>query len=92
MNAALTRVGYSYGWAKNFLHSLDKLFDNRVIFRRLGLWKKLPNCSFLVAEAFNFEYYGFGIKAYAASPDDIHDFCVNNPDKYKLVGRHVYTG
>ena len=76
-------LGKTYGYTKLFFQLLDhSLLGGRVFFRRMGV-KSLPICSTLVAQAYASAGLDFGIKAKAASPDDLWDFATNEPEKYK---------
>ncbi len=55
------------------------------VFRRLAFMKRYPICSWLVAHSSNEVGKHFDVDAGAATPDDIWDFCVGNPDKYRTV-------
>lgn len=70
-------VGKKYGWTKVFLHSLG--------LQRLSVIDKWPICSYVVGKAFETVGYTFGRPGNAITPDDIHDFILENEDKYELV-------
>jgi hypothetical protein len=82
---AETFVGKKYGVLKLGLHLADWFLDGAYVFRRLGRMDRYPICSYTVARSFQAAGKDFGVSDYAASPDDIWDFCVNNPDKYRFV-------
>ena len=74
----LKYIGCKYGWWKILLHAIG--------LKRWCSFKKRPICSFLVGVMYDVKGYTFGkTPNMALDPDDIHDFCVNNPDKYELV-------
>jgi hypothetical protein len=78
-------VGRKYGYLKLGLHLLDWMCGGAYLFRRLGRMDKYPICSYVVASAFKAIKADFGISNYGASPDDMWDFIVKNPDKYEFV-------
>lgn len=43
------------------------------------------NCSYSLAQSFSVANKNFGVPPNTASPDDILDFCMNNPDKYEKI-------
>lgn len=94
VDAAYRRIGEQYGYAQLATQLLDnKLFGNRVIARRLFSSSKTAICSRLVLEAFATRGYDFGRPPFAASPDDVFDFCLDHPEKYQQVwqGRPIDT-
>jgi len=78
-------VGYKYGWWKLFLQFGDWCLGEKVFFRKLATIEKYPICSFAVARSFSTVNRNFGVSPNAASPDDMIDFCLANPDKYKFI-------
>lgn len=78
-------VGRKYGYGKIVAHALDGLLGGAYVFRRLTNSDAYPICSWLVAHAYLAAGKDFGVKAGAATPDDIADFVVRNPDKYEQV-------
>lgn len=78
-------VNRKYGYLKIVLHLLDWFLLGAYVFRRLGRMDKYPICSYVVASAFKAAGKNFGVSNYAASPDDILDFCVREADKYRFV-------
>lgn len=88
--SAMAYVGERYGWWKLFFHLGDAVIskvagrDVRLLRRALFV-KSRPICSFLVAKAFAAVGLGFGVKPGSADPDDVADFCRQNPDKYELI-------
>jgi hypothetical protein len=68
-------VGWLFGWQ----------FSDVYLFRLLIPGKKYPICSWVVADAFAEADKDFGVEVGMATPDDIWDFVVNNPDKYKEI-------
>lgn len=79
------KVGNTYGYGKVVLHALRKfgipLLDKVEAFQ-VEEW---PICSYLVAKAFDRVGLDFGVKAGMATPDDIYDFVIHNPDKYEPI-------
>lgn len=69
--------GRKYGYWKLFMHALDRIFNNRYVFRRLAGMDDYPICSWLVAYVYD-RVLGvqFGGPPDAAQPDDILDHCV----------------
>jgi hypothetical protein len=82
---ANTYVGKDYGYLKILAHLGDWLLQGAYFFRRFVQLDKYPICSWLVAHAYSFIGKDFGVDARAASPDDIWDFCLSNPDKYAVI-------
>ena len=76
--------GRDYGTWQAAMHLLDWALMGAYVFRRLGS-DDYPICSWVVAHAFNEVGLPFGCPPGAADPDDIWDFCVENPDKYQCV-------
>ena len=74
---ALEYRGRMYGIFKLFAHALDRLFDNRYVFRRNIRMDKYPICSWIVAYVYK-RVLGllFGCPPNAAQPDDILDYCM----------------
>ena len=87
VNAAYRRIGERYGYPQLFAQLTDtKLFAGKNVARRLFAGPShRAVCSRLVAEAYGTAGYDFGVPAYAASPDDIFDFCTFRSDKYDGV-------
>ena len=91
------QVGKKYGYRMIIAHFLDWLlgrmlgwllgwqFSNVYLFRRLIPGNKYPICSWVVADAFAEAGKDFGVEVGMATPDDIWDFVLNNPDKYKEI-------
>jgi hypothetical protein len=77
--------GRRYGYAKLVTHLLDYALNGAYVFRRLTSSDNYPICSWVVAQAFSHASLNFGVEPGAATPDDIWDFCVANPDKYTKV-------
>lgn len=82
---AETYAGRGYGYLKILAHMGDWILQGAYVFRRLVGSDKYPICSWLVAHAYSFIGKTFGVDAGAASPDDIWDFCIANPDKYAVI-------
>ena len=83
--AAEGYVGRRYGVLTLVAHLADWVLQGAYVFRRLTNDDRYPICSWLVAHAFKRVGKSFGVAPGAASPDDVWDFCVNNPDKYAVV-------
>jgi len=79
------QVGKKYGYCMIVAHLLDWLFLGAYLFRRLIPGNKYPICSWVVADAFAEVGKDFGVEVGMATPDDIWDFIINNPDKYKEI-------
>jgi hypothetical protein len=91
------QVGKKYGYRMIVAHFLDWLsgrmlgwlfgwqFSDVYLFRLFISCKKYPICSWVVADAFAEADKDFGVEVGMATPDDIWDFVVNNPDKYKEI-------
>lgn len=95
---AESQVGKNYGYLKLLTHfgdwgvtaaksaiTLGRCRGDVYFFRRLTKNGNYPICSWLVSHAYAFVGKDFGVDAGAASPDDIWDFCIENPDKYLMV-------
>jgi hypothetical protein len=78
-------VGDDYGYLKLLAYAADWCLGERNVFRRLCRIDSRPICSYLVARSYEAAGLDFGVDDYAASPDDILDFCTGNPDKYVFV-------
>lgn len=85
VNRAEKYVGRQYGYLKILAHALDGLLGGAYVFRRFTNADAYPICSWLVAHAYLAAGKDFGVQAGAATPDDIADFVVRNPDKYEQV-------
>ncbi len=83
--AAEEYVGRTYGYLKIAAHLLDWLFFGVYFFRRLARMDDYPICSWLVAHSFEAAGKNFGLPPGKASPDDIWDFVITNPEKYRVV-------
>jgi hypothetical protein len=75
--------GRKYGYGKIALHLLRKLTG-------WDFWlshqtERYPICSYLVANAWKQAGLDFGCDERLATPDDIHDFMLTNPDKYQFI-------
>ena len=79
---AQTFVGHKYGYLKILTHFLDYFLNGKVFFRKLCKDDTTPICSWVVARSFEAICLDFGVESYAANPENIYDFCKNNPDKY----------
>jgi hypothetical protein len=88
-----SRIGDRYGYHKLGLHLLQKIpLPGKWRILNIGASKwlnsridKTPICSYIVAEAYHRAGLDFGVKASLATPDDIWDFCVSEPDKYSVL-------
>jgi len=70
--------GKTYGYYKIALHVLDRLLNNRYVFRRLIKDNEYPICSWLVAYVYDRVLgYHFGTEPNAAQPDDLLDHCLD---------------
>ncbi len=70
--------GKTYGFWKIALHMLDRLLNNRYVFRRLIKDNEYPICSWLVAYVYDRVLkYQFGAPPNAAQPDDLLDHCLD---------------
>ena len=68
-----------YGYLKVAAHALDRLLNNRYLFRRLARVDNYPICSWLVAFVYDRSLgIQFSVPPNAAQPDDILDSCVRN--------------
>lgn len=83
--AANKYVGRVYGYIKILAHLFDWILFNAYLFRRIARVDKYPICSWLVAKCYAKANKDFGIDAGMASPDDIWDFIMANPDKYEEI-------
>lgn len=76
------QVGRKYGYGKLVLHLFRKITrDPRWL--RFSSLDQYPICSYLVARSFEKYGYDFGVPYSMATPDDMHDFCLANPEKYQ---------
>lgn len=77
MKKSLDYHGRVYGFIKLLPHALDRLFNNRYVFRRLLWMDDYPICSWLVAYVYDRVLsYHFGTPPNAAQPDDLLDHCI----------------
>jgi hypothetical protein len=83
--AAEGYVGRKYGYATIAAHLLDWVLLGAYVFRRFVGCDNYPICSWLVAHAYKKVGKHFGVPARAASPDEIWDFVVENPDKFRMI-------
>jgi hypothetical protein len=82
----LSDVGQGYPWWHFPLFAVDcLLFNEDVVARKLIDKSDLKVCSTKTACAFAKAGLFFGVKEWSATPDDMWDFCVNNPDKYTMI-------
>lgn len=85
VDRAVGYVGDGYGYLKIVAHLIDWCLGGRYVARRVVAMDNYPICSWVVAQAYADAGLNFGVPAGAASPDDIWDFCLANPDKYEVV-------
>lgn len=85
-------VGKTYGYVKIVLHLGDWVLknikggnSNPYFFRRFAKMDNYPICSYSLAQSYSADEKDFGVPPNTASPDDIWDFCVANPDKYAFI-------
>ena len=82
----LSDVGADYPWWQFPLFFTDwLLFDEKVVTRKWINHAKHKVCSTKTARAYVQAGLFFGVPEYAATPDDMYDFCIKNPDKYQLI-------
>ena len=81
---AMKQVGKTYGYTKVVAHFLDWCLLGAYCFRRIADSPNYPICSWLVAHAFASVGKSFGVELGKATPDDIYDYCMANPDKYVM--------
>lgn len=93
VNYAKTREGRKYGYKAILFHALDgilgKIFGKDVLYFRKKFIKSWDAkvCSSFVGTIFGKFGYTFGTRrGHFLTPDDIWDFCVENPDKWEFVG------
>lgn len=90
-SAVLDRLGAKYGMANVVAAALDGLLAKGLHKKSITLARKLldnpdePDCSILWAVEYMKHGYTFGIDGRLATPDDMWDFAVDNPDKYKII-------
>jgi hypothetical protein len=83
-------VGLKYGYLKIGAHFGDWVL-NRItrkelhFFRRAMKMDRYPICSWVVAKSYEAGGKTFGVKPGDATPDDIWDFCLENPDKFQFL-------
>lgn len=82
---AMKYVGNTYGYLKIATHLLDYFTGKHYVFRRLTNNDNYPICSWVVSHAYKAAGLDFGCDEGMADPDDIWDFCMNNPDKYHYI-------
>ena len=91
IRVSMQYVGDPYGTLKIIPHALDglmaKAFRKRDfrLFRTLCKIDTFPICSYLVAKSYAILDLDFGIQGSMATPDDIWDFALQNPDKYEII-------
>jgi hypothetical protein len=84
VEAACTMSAETYGYGKLLLQGLDVLARTEW-FTRHWTFTTMPICSWLVARAFSSEGLHFGVPDNSATPKDIWDFAVANPEKYAVL-------
>lgn len=85
VNEANDQVGRKYGYLKLLTHFLDWFLQGVYVFRRLTQNGKYPICSWLVAHAYSKVNIHFNVAPGAAQPDDIWDYVISHPKKFKPV-------
>ncbi len=85
VETAESYVGRTYGYFQLVGHFLDWFLQGAYVFRRLTRSDKYPICSWVVAQSFARVNKFFRVDPGAASPDDIHDFVIQNPDRYREI-------
>jgi len=90
-------VGRRYGYLKLGTNLLDWVATNIraaipigerrdvYLFRRLTHDDNYPMCSWITSHSYAKRGKDFGVKAGAATPDDIWDFCLSHPEKYAVI-------
>ncbi len=84
------RVGERYGVGEFFTQAPDAVLSN-IFGRRIVLARRLnpmlpgTQCSGLIAGAFSAVSLDFGVEPYAATPQNIDDFCAGNPSRYEKI-------
>jgi hypothetical protein len=83
-NEVLDHVGQRYGWWKLLLqfgkNKLGQEWMGKVMFI-----DDRPICSFLIALAFEKAGLTFGIEGRSADPDEMMDYCLENPGNYQPI-------
>jgi hypothetical protein len=80
----LDHVGEKYGWWKILFHLGYKLTGKRAFLEPLFIDDR-PICHYLIAKAYEAAGLDFGSPARLLDPDEVMDFCRDNPDKYELI-------
>lgn len=80
-------VGRKYGYLKIVAHFLDWCLGGRYFFRRFARMDRYPICSWVVSYSYDAVHMDFGVPPWAASPDDIWDYCLSHPEEFVLVHR-----
>ena len=84
-------VGERYGYAKIALHGIYWLTGWDWVLN-FGFIKSRPICSYLVANAWKEAGLTFGMGlSKVPSPDDMMDFCAENPSRYQLIATYDQT-
>lgn len=88
-SAADLTLGCGYGFTNIGLQLVDALLG-KALRRRVHLARRFSSrrwheCSHDVALVWQAAGYDFGVDNGMATPDAIHDFCVERPDRYALV-------
>ena len=88
--AAMDLVGQIYGIPRLLAHGIDDIiFGHRRIIRKPTLG--LHICSSLVAWAYEQAGFDFGVPSWAADPDDIWDYIMENPatrTQWDIIARY----
>lgn len=78
-------VGRKYGYLKIVAHFLDWCLGGRYLFRRFARMDRYPICSWVVSYSYDAVNKTFGVPPWAASPDDIWDYCISHPNEFVLI-------
>ena len=80
------KLGRPYSFLQLPAQLIDhKLFFGRAVVRWVFRFSPLDVCSRLWVEEFGHFGYHFGVPDFSATPDDVWDFAVKHPEKYRLV-------
>ena len=82
---AATFSARRYGYMKIVAQALDWATGTRFFTSKVFTWDRYPYCSFVVAESYKLIDKDFAVPTKSTTPDDILDFVVSHPDKYRLV-------
>lgn len=82
---AKSYIGMRYGFMKIVAHFLDYFFGGRNVFRRFLKEDEYPICSWIVAHSFSEVDESFGIDENIATPANMWDFVLANPNKFECI-------